>query len=84
MTAALAAKATDLRRLVARVHSLGPRPLYELICEVLAGADLCARLERYAELDPAICKYLGASEFPTYQRETTTGPGERTSRDEDT
>jgi hypothetical protein len=52
-----------LRRLTARVHALGPRPLYELIREVLDGADLCARLERYAELDPAICRYLGASEF---------------------
>jgi hypothetical protein len=35
-----------LLRLTARVHALGPRPLYELIREVLDGADLCARLER--------------------------------------
>jgi hypothetical protein len=54
-----------LRRLTARVHELGPRPLYELIREVLDGADLCARLER---LDPAICQYLGASEFPDEYR----------------
>ena len=34
-----------------REVALGPRPLYEFLGEVLAGADLLARLERYAALD---------------------------------
>jgi len=54
----------ELRRLAVRLHELGDRPLYELLREVLAGADLHERLKRYARLDPAITRYLGASEFP--------------------
>ncbi len=52
-----------LRRLCARLHALGPRPLYELFREVLDGADPLARLERYAEIDAAIVKYLGADQM---------------------
>lgn len=53
-----------LRRLAGHLHALGARPLYELLREVLAGSDLRDRLERYAQLEPAIVKYLGASELP--------------------
>ena len=49
----------ELRRLVERLSQLGPRPTYELLREILAGADLASRLKRYAALDPAIVKYLG-------------------------
>jgi hypothetical protein len=45
--------------LARRVHALGDRPLFELLKEIVAGADPIARLERYAALDPAILAYLG-------------------------
>ncbi len=41
-----------LRFLAARIHSLGPRPLYELLRELADGGDLEMILERYAQLAP--------------------------------
>jgi hypothetical protein len=41
-----------LRYLVAKIHRLGPRPLFELLREVDAGSDLLRTLERYAKLEP--------------------------------
>jgi hypothetical protein len=40
-----------LRRLAAQIHGLGARPLYELLLELDAGADLQDAVERYAALD---------------------------------
>lgn len=61
-----------LRFVARRVHALGVRPLYELLCKVLrsdlAGADLCARLERYARLDPQTVSTLGADKLPPTAR----------------
>lgn len=53
-----------LRQLAAHLHRLGPRPVFELLREVDAGADLLERLERYAELDTGTVHALGASELP--------------------
>jgi hypothetical protein len=50
--------------LAARVHALGERPLAELFLELLAGADPLARIERYAELDPAIVGAVGGRDLP--------------------
>ena len=52
-----------LRQLAKPLHRLGPLPTFDLLREVAAGADLYERLEQYARLDPAIVKYLGASEL---------------------
>jgi hypothetical protein len=41
-----------LRLLADRLHQLGPRPLYEFLRELMAGADLLPRLETYAGLSP--------------------------------
>jgi hypothetical protein len=41
-----------LRLLARRIHGLGPRPLYELLRELDAGAELGPRLEAYARLAP--------------------------------
>jgi hypothetical protein len=41
-----------LRLLAGRIHRLGPRPLYELLRELDAGAELGPRLEAYARLAP--------------------------------
>jgi hypothetical protein len=43
---------TRLRLLADRLHHLGPRALYELFRELLAGADLASRLEAYARIAP--------------------------------
>jgi hypothetical protein len=41
-----------LRFLAAKIHELGPGPLYYLLSELAAGADLLLRLEAYARLAP--------------------------------
>src|SRR5262245_59547827 len=48
------------QRLAAQLHALGPRPTYELLKEIAAGAPLLERLETYAGLDPNIVRSLGA------------------------
>jgi hypothetical protein len=50
--------------LAARIIDLGPRPLAELLYEILSGADPLSRIERYAALDPAIVAAVGASDLP--------------------
>jgi putative DNA primase/helicase len=41
-----------LQMLAGKVHSLGPSPLYEMLRELNAGADLHETIERYARLAP--------------------------------
>jgi hypothetical protein len=43
-----------LRQLAGRIHALGPRPLYELLRELDAGAELGPALEAYADLHGCI------------------------------
>ena len=57
-----------LQRQAERVHALGPRPFFEF-CRELAeahdiGADMQRRLAKYARLDPALIRALGADHFP--------------------
>jgi hypothetical protein len=42
--------ALRLRCLAPRIHVLGVRPLYELLCEIAGGADPISRAEAYAAL----------------------------------
>ena len=57
------------RRLVGHLHALGPRPVAELLTE-LVGTDEQARrdvfhlLEKYGGLDPALVRALDGSGFP--------------------
>jgi len=53
-----------LRCLARRLHALGERPLYELMRELVAGADPVARLEVYCRIDPAILAALGGVALP--------------------
>ena len=53
-----------LQYLAARLHVLGPRPIYELLRELAAGADLFNRLEVCARLDADILRALGADVLP--------------------
>jgi hypothetical protein len=41
-----------LQQLSARLHALGPKPLFHFLDEVERGAPLREHLERYAELTP--------------------------------
>lgn len=65
--AAQAARAQGLndprfRRVVERIHTLGPRPLGELLIEVKADRDT---LERYAVLSIDTLTALGGDRWPT-------------------
>ncbi len=57
------------QRLVGHLHALGPRPVAELLTE-LVGTDEQARrdvfclLEKYGGLDAALVDILGGSGFP--------------------
>jgi hypothetical protein len=53
-----------LRHLARRISRLGERALFELFRELLAGADLAARLEVYAGLDPSVLAALGGVALP--------------------
>jgi hypothetical protein len=54
--------------LARRVHRLGPRVVAELLDEIARHhglhSDIDRRLERYARLDPALLRALGADKFP--------------------
>jgi hypothetical protein len=56
--------ALRLRRLAEHLHRLGPRPVFEFLAEVVQGAPPIERLERYAQLDPAMVGALGADTLP--------------------
>jgi hypothetical protein len=53
-----------LRFLAGHLQALGPRSVLEYLREILAGADPIERLERYAELDPAVVAAIGAHTLP--------------------
>ena len=52
------------RRLYEQVFALGPRPSFELLMEIHNGANLDARLARYAAVDPETIRALGGDQFP--------------------
>ena len=53
------------QRLVEHLHRLGPSPLGHFIreIEVATGADVTARLERYARISPEFVKALRGDRF---------------------
>ena len=62
--------APRLQYLAERVHRLGPRPLGELIAEIIRASSpelaafIIARLERYAALDQNLVRLLGGHRWP--------------------
>ncbi len=59
----------EFRRLVDHLHQLGPRPVAELLTELVghdeqARSDVLHLLEKYSGLDPALVRALGGSGFP--------------------
>ena len=55
--------ALRLRCLAHRVHALGERPLYELMCELVGGADPIGRFEVYGSLDAEFIARLGGDKL---------------------
>ena len=55
-------------RLIERVHALGPRPLAEMLAEIAVATGQHVRVvdlvEEYAQLDPAVLRFLGGDKFP--------------------
>jgi hypothetical protein len=47
-----------------QLHNLGPRATYQLMLELVAGAPVLPRLERYARLDARVVRDLGADAMP--------------------
>jgi hypothetical protein len=62
---ARSAALSRLRRkhLVARLHRLGPAPLFHFLREVENGASIPDHLERYAQIDPDFVRALGGDRF---------------------
>lgn len=52
------------QRLVEHLHRLGPQPLFYVIREVEAGANVDATLLAYSEIDPDFVRALGGDRFP--------------------
>jgi hypothetical protein len=52
-----------LRFLAGKVHGLGPRPLFEMLRELDAGADLHLTLEAYARLPAAFIAAHGGDQL---------------------
>jgi hypothetical protein len=67
-TQAFALRQLRRQRLVAIIVGLGSRPVYELLTELdhhhSLGEDLDDRLRKYAALDPALLRAVGADRFP--------------------
>jgi hypothetical protein len=53
------------QRLVEHLHRLGPSPIGHFLreVEVATGADVTARLERYAKIDPEFVRALGGDRY---------------------
>lgn len=63
-------EALILQRQIKAVHALGPRPLYELMVEILRDVGpvrahwITARVGTYAALDPAAIRAVGGDAIP--------------------
>jgi hypothetical protein len=53
-----------LRVLAGRIHALGPRPLYELLCELSGSSVALDRFEEYAKLNADFIRSLGGDVLP--------------------
>jgi hypothetical protein len=64
-TALPSSTAIRLRYLATNLHRLGPRPLYELLAELVQGQPVMPpRLEVYGALDVELIHTIGADQMP--------------------
>jgi hypothetical protein len=55
---------TRLRYLAPKIHALGVRPLFELLCELSRSSAALARFEAYASIDVDTLHTFSGSEMP--------------------
>jgi hypothetical protein len=56
--------ALRLRCLAKRIHDQGPKPLFEMMCEVAGGADPLNCFEVYAALDADLIRAFDGDKLP--------------------
>lgn len=56
--------ATRLRYVAGRIHKLGPRPLFELLCELSTSPNAMHKFEIYARLDGDLIEAFDGAELP--------------------
>ena len=67
MTNAILPSSTELRlrHLAQQVYDLGPRPLHELMCQIVAGdGEPMALFERYGALPADLIRAYRGDQFP--------------------
>jgi hypothetical protein len=62
-------QSSRVRLLAERLHALGPRATFELLLELIEGADVVERLEVYAGIDRDFLLALGGDALPPHVRE---------------
>ena len=60
--------ALRLRCLAQRIHDLGPRPLFEAMCEIAGGADPVLTFENYGALPASFVRTYGGDRLPPHLR----------------
>jgi len=53
-----------LRHLAGRVHSHGPRVLFELLCEIGTSSSAMTRIEAFANIDGDVLDRFGDRDLP--------------------
>ena len=56
--------ALRLRYVAGQIHKLGPRPLFELLCELSSSPTAMAKFEIYAHLDGDIIRAFRGDQLP--------------------
>jgi len=56
--------ALRLRFLAGRIHALGPRPLFEIMCELSGSSTALDRFEAYAAMNSETLNRFGGRELP--------------------
>jgi hypothetical protein len=62
-------QSSRVQLLAGRLHALGPRATFELLLELIEGADVVDRLEVYAGIDRDFLHALGGDVLPPHIRE---------------
>jgi len=57
-----------LRHFAGCIHALGPRPLFELFCELSSSPAVMERIASYAEIDPEVIQRFGLHALPPVLR----------------
>jgi hypothetical protein len=70
-------EATRLRFLAEQIHGLGPRPLFELLAEIVCGAPSMERIERHARLSREYGDFIRANDGGQFPPQISYRQGKR-------